>query len=683
MYSQWENITPSGDLVEVVFVDSEVGYAFMNGSQYTDAQIYKTTDGGKRWFCVKNFGIGNGVEMSDVFLFNEDTFFVCCRGGVIIKTTDGGQSWDYFSIITEPDLYSIYFTSSSVGYCAGKGGTILKTENAGNTWYSLSTNTTLDIYKIFFPNSNVGYFMCGNNPTTFIFKTETSGLVWNQINEFTSNSMYDFYFSDSDTGCVFLGNSVKYTNDGGDSWSTTLNYSYAKFLGSLDSVLYVSTIDTIKLSYDKGLTWIPWLKTSATYMIDTTNFMSGMYLSNDQGLNYVNVYSALSDLVYTCNFNSIEFINENIGFICADKGYISKTINSGQCWTGYNNYQINYNLNDIHFINDSIGVCVGANSTILNTKDVGDTWAFCDNFGATDDLNSISFLNDSIGFIVGNNGRAFKTTDYGSTWLPVSFGLDVNILKIEFCSNEIGFLITEKKIYKTEDSGNSWEVLDFTISPISNYITDFFFKDLSNGILVTRYNIYKSTDGGDTWLEVYDNDGDYLITFGTYHSDYFIFSCYYSDNSYFLLTKDFETWFINDNIPNTGGYPMKINPYKIAFSSENTAFFISLDNHQLCKTNNASFENLQYINESSSVDNILNVYPNPTEKSIIVNYGSLSKGYVLKITDLFAQEVYSEVITNQETTIDLNLIGGKKGLYFVYLIDNYSNIVDVKKIILQ
>ena len=81
----------------------------------------------------------------------------------------------------------------------------------------------------------------------------------------------------------------------------------------------------------------------------------------------------------------------------------------------------------------------------------------------------------------------------------------------------------------------------------------------------------------------------------------------------------------------------------------------------------------------------VNVYPNPTIGKITIDYGSnynALNDYTIKITNTLGQTVYSSIVNKQTLIINLNS-WICKGIYFVHLIDVSSNIIEIKKIILQ
>ena len=82
--------------------------------------------------------------------------------------------------------------------------------------------------------------------------------------------------------------------------------------------------------------------------------------------------------------------------------------------------------------------------------------------------------------------------------------------------------------------------------------------------------------------------------------------------------------------------------------------------------------------------NTIKIYPNPAKTHIYINNGDYNSmnGYSIKINNMLGQTVYSKLINQQIEYIDLSDWTGN-GIYIVYIIDNQSNIVNTKKIIIQ
>lgn len=82
--------------------------------------------------------------------------------------------------------------------------------------------------------------------------------------------------------------------------------------------------------------------------------------------------------------------------------------------------------------------------------------------------------------------------------------------------------------------------------------------------------------------------------------------------------------------------------------------------------------------------NTIKIYPNPTSSYIYINNGnfSLMNGYSIKIDNNLGQTVFNQSINQQQFYINTATWSGA-GTYFVYIIDNNSNIIETRKIILQ
>lgn len=82
--------------------------------------------------------------------------------------------------------------------------------------------------------------------------------------------------------------------------------------------------------------------------------------------------------------------------------------------------------------------------------------------------------------------------------------------------------------------------------------------------------------------------------------------------------------------------------------------------------------------------NTLKVYPNPANTNITIDYGNFvsMNGYTLKIVNSFGQTVFTTLINQQTSYIDLSTWTGN-GIYFVQLIDTQNNTIENRKIIIQ
>ena len=59
-------------------------------------------------------------------MVNSSTGYACGDNGVLLLTTNSGETWSTVESGTTKNLYSIFFPTSTVGYAVGASGTVIK-----------------------------------------------------------------------------------------------------------------------------------------------------------------------------------------------------------------------------------------------------------------------------------------------------------------------------------------------------------------------------------------------------------------------------------------------------------------------------------------------------------------------------------------------------------------------------
>lgn len=93
--------------------------------------------------------------------------------------------------------------------------------------------------------------------------------------------------------------------------------------------------------------------------------------------------------------------------------------------------------------------------------------------------------------------------------------------------------------------------------------------------------------------------------------------------------------------------------------------------------------NLTTSSTSTTILNTLKIYPNPAKDNLYINFGDYTKmtGYLMLIRNGLGNTVYYTPIS--QSLSSLNIKNWTKGVYLVQILDNLSNLVDVRKIIIQ
>ncbi|MEI6487839.1 MAG: hypothetical protein WCP52_02685 [Bacteroidota bacterium] len=161
-------------------------------------------------------------DLSDVFFVNSQVGYASTTmigENYLLKTTNGGTTWNQLGGASN-QAYGIYFTSVDTGYLA-KSTIVYKTTNGGTTWTGSTAAGTSLMLGICFPSPSIGYCVGANGSAQGVaFKTIDAGGTWNPISpiNFTHRSVS---FPSIDTGYV-VGNSgdIQRTVDGGSTWTT-------------------------------------------------------------------------------------------------------------------------------------------------------------------------------------------------------------------------------------------------------------------------------------------------------------------------------------------------------------------------------------------------------------------------------------------------------------------------------
>ncbi len=227
-------------LYDICFVDEMLGFATGWGSS-SGGVILRTIDGGLTWDSTIP---QNGTYFFSVTFTDVLTGYVggCVNGGAaaaIFTTRDGGDTWTKETFEGCWGFYTVDFPSADTGYASGWNGRIYKTVNGGGDWTLLSSGTANPFRWMHFPTVSTGYAVCGsnyNNPTK-IFKTVDGGVVWEKIQDYgTGITIGGIHFLDAETG-VMVGSTdtevILKTVDGGITWQETYRSSETKVIQGL------------------------------------------------------------------------------------------------------------------------------------------------------------------------------------------------------------------------------------------------------------------------------------------------------------------------------------------------------------------------------------------------------------------------------------------------------------------
>jgi len=429
----WEEIIISelSWIRNLQFVNDSTAY-FLAGTQ-TQSSSYsmlcKTTDRFKSWSIIRQSDYTN--SMSSFFYLGSGRFCGITgwsrgyrgAGGFysyILKSTDGGMTWQQKLLGGAWNINRIYFYNEQVGFSIG-GGSILKTMDGGENWCVQRFSYSFE--NICFIDRNKGFASGG----------------W-------------LYTHRDGSGDMFV------TEDGGRTWQPTL-WTNSK----IESCVFVNTL--IGFAISRVIEDGSWIEKTV-----------------DGGKNWTDIYIR-PDSTSTFEGKDIFFINGQrgwaVGFDWSHGPAITETTDGGenweQAWRKNTGEGMSY-LNSICFVNDSTGWAVGDSGLIVKYTAQGQ-W---EKQPALTDLplNDVFFSDEKNGWIAGGYSDEnciysilLRTTNGGASWEKIP-DFPYLIYDIYFHDNQHGWAVgTDKSrsgvIVATEDGGEHWFVqVDSLIGPL-------------------------------------------------------------------------------------------------------------------------------------------------------------------------------------------------------------------------
>ena len=143
----------------------------------------------------------------------------------IVQVASAQGTWEKINVPTDQHLRSVFFVDSLLGWAAGDSGTIIRTDDGGESWQAQDSQTEGEIVFLFFLDKDLGWASSYNHSTppygTNILKTTNGGINWTRTPYPQENIFITcILFFDSQTGWMG-GNphALVKTTDGGATWT--------------------------------------------------------------------------------------------------------------------------------------------------------------------------------------------------------------------------------------------------------------------------------------------------------------------------------------------------------------------------------------------------------------------------------------------------------------------------------
>jgi photosystem II stability/assembly factor-like uncharacterized protein len=379
------------ELSSIHFVNQSNGWLTRFFSNPLDRGIHRTTDGGESW----QSSLTTDCILNHVAFVNDTLGWAVGFEGIILHTTNGGDSWTEQHRNSQIILYSFTFINELVGYAMGDSGNfpdskgiVFKTTNGGSDWSDTALDSVTQLREAVFTDEMkgwaVGHYLFGSR----IINTTDGGLNWNiQDTRPRPFNHWGIAFPDSSHGWVVgIGNndSILHTTNGGYSWEIQTS-------GASTSLYDVCFVDTN----------IGWAVGGAGKIVKTTN----------GGYTWIFQESGTNCVLRSCNF-----IDTACGWVAGDSGIILKTTDGGNNWFADT---LLIGDSSVYEYDPDIWIGRAPSGNTIQTKTFADKVLSYEQNPPNDHLRKMLFIafNDTIDMMP---GPTQKETLQGQSWFPAN-----------------------------------------------------------------------------------------------------------------------------------------------------------------------------------------------------------------------------------------------------------------------
>ena len=422
-------------------------------------------------------------------------------GSVLLRTVDGGHTWDFQYPDTWQPLTAITFIDSAHGWAVGWRN-VYRTSDGGQTWSQAwedpdGFGTTY--YKtVAVSGGNVLVSGTDNGLTPLMVRSDDDGATWHQVAsppEFVAPPSFTSSSEGWGIAVDWSHNGLVHTTDGGITWQTQYG---PLFTDSRDySDLPLSGIAVVDGQHGWAVGAL------------------GAILRTADGSAWGNLTTSLTDE----DLHGVEFADDLHGWAVGG-GRLFRTGDGGQTWARVA-AGTDFGFFTLSFIDADEGWAGGAydwtsQSALMHTSDGGATWSFVPTGDAvaTVAILKVQFLDADHGWILlGYDGQMARTTDGGATWQALDTAGMTGASDFTFFDAQHGWLVGQAsqegdgtpigKTAYTTDGGVTWTPDGAAYSGGYTTATRVAFGDAQNGYAVGQGGcIQRTADGGVTWQQV-------------------------------------------------------------------------------------------------------------------------------------------------------------------------------------
>jgi photosystem II stability/assembly factor-like uncharacterized protein len=291
-------------------------------------------------------------------------------------------------------LHAVFFVDERRGWAAGGKGALLRTSDGGATWEAAGRPTTDTLRDVFFRDAETGWLVCQRpdfgpsqegEPLSYLLKTADGGATWSRVEVSrgadANLKLTGVRFADAEHGWAYGEMGALFaTRDGGATWArqsapTRHLLLGANFLDARTGWLAGGGLTVLKTtdggeSWRAGLVFMP----AGGQAAQPAERRAEPWVPRRAGPPRQREGEELPPPKFSRRLNAVWFADARRGWAVGAEGVVVATEDGGSTWRPQAS-GVGDDLFDVKFFDAREGWAVGRGGALLHTNDGGRTWA--------------------------------------------------------------------------------------------------------------------------------------------------------------------------------------------------------------------------------------------------------------------------------------------------------------------
>ncbi|AMP02610.1 WD40/YVTN/BNR-like repeat-containing protein [Collimonas pratensis] len=213
-YRQARSVPTRTMLTSVFFIDRSTGWAAGH-----DGVVLKTSDGGETWQLLRQ-QYGQEQPILSIWFGDANNGLAVGLFGMALSTADGGLSWNELKLSSgdaaDRHLYRILATPSGTLLITAEAGTVFRSDDGGKHWDVIDTGEKGSLWSAVAFSDNGVNTVVAVGMRGHITRSSDDGKSWQAVTSGTTQSLTDIArLGASELVAAGMGGTLLHSSDGG------------------------------------------------------------------------------------------------------------------------------------------------------------------------------------------------------------------------------------------------------------------------------------------------------------------------------------------------------------------------------------------------------------------------------------------------------------------------------------